>query len=149
MAYVVGVLSQFLNAPTNDLLNVARRMLRYTKHRVKQGMFYPFGDGLHAKDFNDVDWASSKEDKRSVLGYLFILGTKTISWSSKKKFAISHSFTEPIYRDFALSTCEIMWIKKLFKDVDVHVEVFPLYGDNKLSIFLISNLMFPMQSKHI
>ena len=40
-----------------------------------------------------------------------------------------------------------MWLKKLFKDLDVEVKYFTLFGDNISSIHLATNPMF--HARHI
>ena len=42
-----------------------------------------------------------------------------------------------------------MWLKKLFKDLDVEVKYFTLFGDNISSIHLATNPMFHARTKHI
>ncbi|MCO5569448.1 hypothetical protein L7F22_023160 [Adiantum nelumboides] len=127
----------------------ARRVHGYIKHTVNDGLFYAYDGDLHAKGFSDADWARAKEDKRSISGYVFMLGMNTISWSSKKLPTVALSSTEVEYRALALATCEIMWLKKIFKDLNVQVNMFPLYGNNMSSIYLAGNPMFHAQSKHI
>ena len=42
-----------------------------------------------------------------------------------------------------------MWLKKLFKDWDVEVKEFTLFGDNISSIHLATNHMFHGRTRHI
>ena len=42
-----------------------------------------------------------------------------------------------------------MWLKKLFKDLDVEVKEFTLFGDNISSIHLATNPMFHARTKHV
>lgn len=41
--------------------------------------------------FTDSDWAGSIDDKKSTCGYAFFLGSKVISWSSKKQITVALS----------------------------------------------------------
>ena len=46
LCYVVGVLSQFMQTPTNEHLNAARRVLRYIKHAINHVLFYKCDEEL-------------------------------------------------------------------------------------------------------
>ena len=48
--------------------------------------------------FTDSDWAGDSTDRKSTLGYVFMLAEGPISWSSKKQSAIALSSTEAEYR---------------------------------------------------
>ena len=65
--------------------------------------------------FSDADWTGSVNDRRSTSGYVFLLGTTTISWSSKKQPTVALSSTEAEYRPMTNATCEAMWIKKAYE----------------------------------
>ena len=68
-----------------------------------------------------MDWASSKEDRRSTSGFVFMIGSNPITWSSKKQPTIALSSMEAEYRVLIFATCEAMWLKKLLVDLEVHV----------------------------
>ena len=82
---------------------VAKRVLHYLKGTYNYGI-----------EFNnncDVD------DKRSTIGYLFKLGSGAISWSSKRKPTISLSSTKAKYNALCNSTCEVVWLQRVFEYV--------------------------------
>ena len=149
LCYVVGVLSQFMQAPTNEHLNAAKRVLRYIKHTINHALFYKCDEELQVKGFSDADWAGSKDDRRSTSGYVFMIGSNPITWSSKKQPTVALSSMEAEYRGLTFATCEAMWLKKLLADLEVHVGIIPIYGDNMASIYLASNPTFHARSKHI
>ncbi|KAH7372564.1 hypothetical protein KP509_17G010200 [Ceratopteris richardii] len=78
-----------------------------------------------------------------------MIGSKPITWSSKKQPTVALSSMEAEYRGLAFATCEAMWIKKLLDDLGVQVGTISIYGDNMSSIYLASNPMFHARSKHI
>ena len=149
IAYTIGVLSQFMHEPTDVHLNACRKVLRYLKGTLNYGLFYAYDDDLSPTGYSDADWAGSPHDRRSISGYVFMLGGKAITWSSKKQPTVALSSTEAEYRAMTHATCEIMWLKKLFTDLRVSCDDFKLYCDNISRIYLSNNPVFHARSKHI
>ena len=46
----------------------------------------------------DSDWPSDPDDQKSIVGYVFTLGSGPITWSCKKQSVISLSSAEAEYR---------------------------------------------------
>ena len=130
-------------------MNAARRILRYLKGTINYGMLYDYNDDLSPRGYCDADWASSFHDRRSVSRYVFMIGSKTISWSSKKQPTVALSSTEAEYRALANATCEAMWLKKLFRDLNVKYNDFLMLSDSMFNIYLAKNPVFHARSKHI
>ena len=128
-------------------MNVARRILRYLKGTINYGMLYDYNDGLRPRGYCDADWASSFHDRRSVSRYVFMIGSKTISWSSKKQPTVALSSTEAEYRALANATCEAMWLKKLFRDLNVKYNDFLMLSYSMSSIYLAKNPRFPCKEQ--
>ena len=85
------------------------------KGTINHGLFYDKVNDLTISALSDVDWASSVNDRRSTSGYVFLLVTTTILWSSKKEPIVALSSTEAEYRPMTNATCEAMWIKKAYE----------------------------------
>ena len=123
-------------------VNAGRKVLRYLKGTFNHCLFYDKMNDLIVSAFIDVDWTGSLNDRRSTSGYVFLLGTTTISWSSKKQPTVALSSTEAEYRAMTNATCEAMWIKKLMKDLCVENLQIIIYCDNMSSIYLANNPVF-------
>ncbi|GJR33320.1 retrovirus-related pol polyprotein from transposon RE1 [Tanacetum coccineum] len=106
-------------------------------------------DGEPLSDIS-FDWASCPVTRRSVIGYAIFLGPCLISWSLKKQTVVSRSSTEAEYRALADCTCEITWLKCLFKNLTLSVQGhICIYCDNSSTIALASNLIQHARTKHI
>ena len=126
-------------------VNAGRKVLRYLKGTFNHCLFYDKMNDLIVSAFIDVDWTGSLNDRRSTSGYVFLLGTTTISWSS----IVAISSTKVEYRVMANATCEAMWIKKLMKDLCIENLQIIIYCDNMSSIYLANNPVFHARTKHI
>ena len=90
------LLSRFNNDPRTRHLTAAKRVLRYLKRTKGLRLVYTSGD-LH--DFVDADHANGKS-KKSVGGYIFLLGGAAISWDSNKRAPVALSTEEVEYTAF-------------------------------------------------
>ncbi|KAH6555456.1 hypothetical protein KP509_1Z253200 [Ceratopteris richardii] len=95
-------------------MEAPKRVLKYLKGIMNEGLSYPFTSDIDIKMYSDVDWAGPKDDRRSTLGYLSFAGSKLISWSSKKQPTVALSSIEGEYRALANATQEAMWLKQLY-----------------------------------
>jgi hypothetical protein len=44
--------------------------------------------------FTDSDWTDDPDDRNSTVGYVFILGSRHVTWACKKQQVISLSSSE-------------------------------------------------------
>jgi hypothetical protein len=65
----------------------------------------------------DAGWGGYLEDRRSTIGFVFIMGGGAISWSSKRQPIIALSTMEAKYMGNTQATKEAMWITKLMMDL--------------------------------
>lgn len=112
LSYVVQTLSQFMHQPRVEHFTALHHVLRYLAGTLGQGILLTATSQLTLKAYSDPDWASCPNTRRSVTGYVMLLGTSHISWKSKKQATVSKSFSEAEYRAMAGAT-EITWLVRL------------------------------------
>jgi hypothetical protein len=150
LSYAVGVVSQFMQTPRKQHLDVVRRILRYIEHTLHCGIFYEARSQLQVHGYTDVDWASNVSDKRSTGGFLFSFGSGGVSWSSKKQPTVALSSIEVEYKGVAIVACEIVWLQKLLSDLGLSMDApIIIYCDNISSILLANNPVYHARTKHI
>ena len=76
------------------------------------------------------------------------VGGNLVSWKSKKQNVVSSA--ESKYRVVTQSTCEILWINPLLKEVDMDVaSLAKLWCDNQAALHIASNPVHHKRIKHI
>ncbi|KAH7288734.1 hypothetical protein KP509_31G039100 [Ceratopteris richardii] len=149
ISYSVGVLSQFMHSPRRPHMDAAKRVLKYLKGTINEGIFYPYSSDLDIKIYSDADWAGAKDDRKSTSGYLAFAGSKLVSWSSKKQPTVALSSTEAEYRALTIATQEAIWLKALYTDLGLVSSKPHIFGDNVSSMHLAANPIFHARTKHI
>lgn len=76
IAYVVGVVSQFMQKPRTIHNDVAYRILWYLKGSPGKGLLFPSSGSLQMTGDSDADWAGDALDRESITGkkYWIVIG---------------------------------------------------------------------------
>ena len=79
--FAVGYVSRFMEDPREDHWAAVKRLLRYIKGTVDQGIVFPKngGSGLQLTVFSDANMAGDIDGRRSTSGVLVILRSAPIS----------------------------------------------------------------------
>jgi hypothetical protein len=109
-AYVVGVLSQFIQNPGPAHWEGVKRLISYLGHT--KDLWLTFGSNKQTilKGYCDADWASQPHCD-SISGFLFHYGQSMISWSFKKQTIITLLSTKAEYVMETHAEKEGIWLK--------------------------------------
>ncbi|XP_026429814.1 uncharacterized protein LOC113326268 [Papaver somniferum] len=151
ISYAVNYVSQFMHFPTETHLQLAKRILRYTKGSLGQGItLSSTGNFSELVAYCDSDWSGRPDTRKSTSGYCVFVGGNLVSWSSKKQHTISRSSTEAEYWGLANVATEILWLSYLFEELFVYLFIpCKLYCDNMGAGSLTENPIFHARTKHI
>ena len=150
IAHSIGVVSQYMSSPIVDHWAAIEKILCYLQGALRHGILYSNHGHNRLECFTDVDWAGSKEDRRSTSGYYVFVGGNLVSWKSKKHCVVSQSSAESEYKVMAQSVCEIMWFHQLLMEVSIKTPVpAKLWCDNQAALHITSNSVFHERTKHI
>jgi len=98
----------------------------------------------------DSDLAQYVDEWKSISGYSFDLGSRVISWSSKKQSTVASSSTEAEYVAADHTLKEAMWLCTLLSLIGyTPKEPTLILCENMGAISLIQNPVFHSHTKHI
>ncbi|XP_050877003.1 secreted RxLR effector protein 161-like [Lathyrus oleraceus] len=134
-------------------LAATKRTLRYLKETLDHGILFPATDeGKECKlvGYTDSRWCSDDEDRKSIVGYVFMLGGATFAWSSRKEPIVALLSCETEYIDASLCACQATWMVNLVEEITGknHGTITMKIG-NMYAINLEKNLIAHGRSKHI
>lgn len=85
IAYGVSLLSRFMECPKKSHWEAGKRILRYIRGTLSEGIFYQKVSNPKRIGFCDSDWIGDHDDSKSTAGNVFFVGSGVISWISKKR----------------------------------------------------------------
>jgi hypothetical protein len=141
-----------MDRPTEMHMMAIKRILRYLKGTLTHGVMYKHKTDRRFElvGWSDSDYAGDLNDRKSTSGYVFMLGTGVVSWSSKKQPIVTLSTTEAEYVAAAACACQCIWIRSVLEHLQVKQgEGTVILCDNNSSIKLSKNQVMHGRCKHI
>jgi hypothetical protein len=108
IAYSVGVVSRYMEAPGKEHWAAVKHILRYLKGTIEYGCKYERGTDLKPflMGFSDSDFAGDVEDMKSTTGVVYFLGKSLVTWASQKQKIATLSSCEAEYVVGAAAACK-------------------------------------------
>ncbi|KAL5549710.1 hypothetical protein UlMin_004941 [Ulmus minor] len=140
ICFSVNKACQFMQNPLDTHWKAVKRILRYLKGTLDDGILLVKSEMLTLTGFSDADWGNDLVDRRSTTGHCVYLGDNLVSWNSKKQHSVSRSSTESEYRSLASVAAEIIWIQTLLSKLKIKLPAIPkVWCDNTRTISLSTN----------
>jgi len=96
-------------------LNAAKRILRYIKGIINEGMFYTSSKTFNLVGYSDSDWGRDLDERKSKTGFFFFMGDTSFTWSSKKQLIITLSSYKAEYVVANSAVCHLIWLRNMLK----------------------------------
>ena len=166
ISFAVSQVSRFLENPGEAHWAAVKRICRYLPGTKELAIVYTSG-ALHHNDvegyysyvqpgelpmigYVDSDYATCKDTRRSVTGYVFYLAGGPVSWASRKQASVTLSTTEAEFMAACAATQESLWLKMILEELQQEVpRPMILYEDNQACIFLANSESNHQRAKHI
>lgn len=91
LCYSVHLLSQFMQAPTEEHWSAALRVMRYLKGSPGQGILLSSNSDLALNVYCDADWSGCPLFRRSLSAFVVMFGGSPIAWKTKKQDTVTIS----------------------------------------------------------
>ena len=150
IAYAVSVVSRFMHDPSKDHMKAVYRILRYLKSSPGKGLFFAKTQSREVSGYTDANWAGDRTDGKSTSGYFTFVGGNLVTWRSKKQKVVARSSAESEYRGMVHGVCELLWIKRILRDLGIdHTDPMKLYCDNQAAVKISNNPVQHDRTKHV
>ena len=113
--FVVSLINRYMDNPTELHLQAAKRVLRYLKGTTGFEIFYRKGGDDDFVKYTDSDYAGDLDERKSTSGYVFLLSSRAVLWSSKKQPIVSLSSIEAGFITVTSCACQAVWLKRVLE----------------------------------
>ena len=109
------------------------------------------GEDLQLRGYTDADWAGDVDERKSIFGFVFLLGNSAISWSTKKQTCVALSTMESEFIALSSTVQERVWLKRFLDHLKVtsSEELMTIMSDSQSSIAYTKDPKFHSKTKHI
>src|SRR5208283_1251250 len=108
----------FSSDPSQAHVQMVRNVFRYSARTLNCGLTYHPSNNPFLAIYSDASYASSLSNRRSFTGITSFYGDNLISWASQKQQVIAVSSTEAEYIAVASAAQQLIWLRRLLKDLD-------------------------------
>jgi hypothetical protein len=150
LMFAVNMIARFMEHPVESHMMAAKRILRYIKGTLELGILYKKGEQADLIAYSDSDYGGDIDDRKSTSGYVFMLGSGAVAWSSRKQPIVTLSTTEAEFIAAAHCVCQGIWLKRILDNIGLkQKQCLTVLCDNSSTIKLSKNPVMHGRSKHI
>ncbi|CAL8155108.1 unnamed protein product [Prunus armeniaca] len=94
-----------------------KRVFHYLTGTTDFGIFYKKNGGPILTGFTDNDYVGDLDDRRSITGHVFMIGSGAISWALKKQHVVTSSTTEAEFVSATTFACQAIWLRRILEEL--------------------------------
>ncbi|GFX38117.1 retrovirus-related Pol polyprotein from transposon TNT 1-94 [Trichonephila clavipes] len=134
--YAVNVLSQFQANPGIKHWNCLLRLLGYLKYSQEYKLELSKVKSLKLRCYSDSDFATNRDDRLSMGGFITFIDETPISWRTFKQKSVSLSTMEAEYVSLTEAAKEFIWLKNVINNKSLNLELSEnvMFCDNQAAI---------------
>eukprot|EP00253_Pinus_taeda_P004411 PITA_04411 len=148
--HAVGIVGRFQANPKEAHLQAIKRIFKYLQGTQNYGLWYPRDTDLTLHAYTDADWAGSVDDRKSTSAGAFFMGSKLVSWFSKKQSSIALSTAKAEYVATASCCTQLLWMMQTLQDFQITcTPPISILCDNTSAISISMHLIMHSKTRHI
>ena len=151
IATAVSLLGKFQADPGPTQWKHLLHVVRYLIHTPEHELFIKSNNGQpRLEAYSDADWARDESNRRSRSGYLLLINSAPIIWSSKLQPATAQSTSEAEFAALQACVREVDWVRGMLKEIG-HAQRGPttVYQDNLGTISWTDSVQGLRKVKHV
>ncbi|CAI7848863.1 unnamed protein product [Closterium sp. NIES-53] len=152
LAYPLSLLARYVAPGRHRKVHwdAAKRVLRYLCSTSGMGLVLGGRARVVLIGHADASWVDDLATQRSSQGYIFSLGSGSVSWRSTRSSSVLSSSCEAEIYAGAMAAQELRWLTYLLTDLGEAPHSPPvLYVDNKAMLALCQEHRLEHRTKHI
>ncbi|CAI7800652.1 unnamed protein product [Closterium sp. NIES-54] len=152
LAYPLSLLARYVVPGRHRKVHwdAAKRVLRYLCNTSGMGLVLGGRGPVVLTGHADASWVDDSATQQSSQGYIFSLGSGSVSWRSTRSSSVLSSSCEAEIYAGAMAAQELRWLTYLLTDLGEQPRSPPvLYVDNLAMIFLCQEHRLEHRTKHI
>lgn len=156
IAFATNVVSRHLDNPDKSDVIKVKRILRYLKGTMSDGIIFEKSGTLNLNAYSDADYGGDLDTRRSTTGYVIFIGNSPVCWSSRRQHLVATSSAESELMAAFDCVKTLAYMRNLmlelideYKENILYVNHNRLFIDNQSTIKLIKNGVNGKRSKHM
>ena len=152
ISYMVHKLARFNTNPGIAHWKAVKHLFRYL--RGTMDLVFTYSPCPHSSElfrtYSDADHAGKLHSRKSTGGFVVMVGTGAVSWSSKLQSMVGLSSTEAEYVAGNEAGKEVMWMRNLLTEIGYTLPgPSTLFMDNNSAISVTKNPTHHSKMKHV
>ena len=151
LAYPLSTLARYMNSPKDSHMAALNHLFRYVKGTSNHSLIFSNdGNAIGLTCYVDASFASCRDTRRSVSGYLYFLNGNLISWASKRQTLVALSTAEAEYIALSASICEGKHLYQFLDELGMAPSLpIKVKEDNQAAIKISTTVWSSARTKHI
>lgn len=150
ICFALQHLAQFASNPGTSHLTATKRLPQYLAGTKDHALVFRWQEAFDLVGYLDADWAGNLSDRRSTSGFVFLLCSSLVTWSSKKQPTVALSSTEAEYMAVSNAARKVIWIRNILAELTLKLTTpTTLFVDNRGAIDMSKGDNVHAWSKHI